>query len=82
MSRTIRVSDETYKKLCEYAGKLQAKFKRVVSIDEAIQYLMKMAKINIISDLAGSWDVTDEEYEDILSSLRRGWSKWRSLESV
>lgn len=48
-------------------------------MDEAIRYLMEMSEPRSkISDLAGLWDVTDEEVEEILASLRRGWKSPKS----
>ena len=78
MSKTIRVDEETYRKLMEYTGRLQAEYKRQVSLDETIRYLAEDKRhANRISDLAGSWRVTDEEVEDIRKSLAEGWRNWR-----
>ena len=78
MSKTVRVDDETYRKLSEYAGELQSKLKRPVSINEAIRYLTREIPVNNrISDLSGTWKTTDEEIEEIMTNLRRGWEKWR-----
>jgi predicted CopG family antitoxin len=78
MSKTVRVDDETYRKLSEYAGELQSKLKRPVSINEAIRYLTReIPTNNRVSDLAGTWKTTDEEIEEIMTDLRRGWEKWR-----
>ena len=77
MAKTVRVDEETYRRLCEQAGKLEAVLKRPVSLDEAIRYLTgALKKANRISDLAGSWDVTDEEVETIKKSLEEGWKHW------
>lgn len=73
-TKSIKVSEETYKRLVELAGKLQAELKKPVSIEDAIRYLMRRK----ISDLAGSWDVSDEEVREIKESLKRGWSTWKS----
>jgi predicted CopG family antitoxin len=73
-TKSIKVSEETYRKLVELAGKLQAELKKPVSIEDAIRYLMRRK----ISDLAGSWDISDEEVKVIKESLRRGWSTWKS----
>jgi len=78
MSKTVRVDDATYRKLSEYAGELQSKLKRPVSINEAIRYLTREIPVNNrISDLAGTWKTTDEEIEEIMTDLRRGWENWR-----
>ena len=73
-TKSIKVSEETYRKLVELAGKLQAELKKPVSIEDAIRYLMRRK----ISDLAGSWDISDEEVKEIKESLRRGGSTWKS----
>ena len=78
MSKTVRVDEETYRKLSEYAGDLQSKLKRPVSINEAIRYMtQEIPANNRISDLSGTWKTTDEEVEEIMTNLRRGWKKWK-----
>ncbi|MEM2135738.1 MAG: hypothetical protein QW261_14675 [Candidatus Jordarchaeaceae archaeon] len=72
-TKSIKISEETYKKLVEVAGKLQSELKRSISIEDAIKYLMRRR----ISDLSGSWDVSDEEVQEIKQSLRKGWKAWR-----
>jgi len=77
MARTIRVDEETYKRLMEQAGKLQAFLRRSVSLDEAIRYLTEgLREQNKISNLAGSWEVSDEEVDKIRKGLAEGWEKW------
>lgn len=39
MSKLIRVSDNTFKKIVILAGKLQAKYKKFVSADDAWEFL-------------------------------------------
>ena len=73
-TKSIRVSEETYRKLVELAGRLQAELKRPVSVEDAIRYLLKRK----ISDLAGSWEISDEEVKEIKESLKMGWKAWRS----
>ncbi len=51
-TKSIKLTEETYRKLVELAGKLQAELKRPVSIEEAIKYLIRVR----INDLAGSWE--------------------------
>jgi len=29
-----------------------------------------------ISDLAGSWKMSDEEREEFMKSLKEGWKRW------
>ena len=40
MSKLIRVSDNTFKKIVILAGKLQAKYKKFVSADDVFEYLL------------------------------------------
>lgn len=79
--KAIKVSEETYAALNEIAGELQAKMKRPVSIDEAMKYLIKKReKGNKITDLAGTWDISDRELEQIKASLKEAWKKWAPME--
>ncbi len=73
-TKSIKLTEETYRKLVELAGKLQSELKRPVSIEDAIKYLMKRR----ISDLAGSWEISDDEVREIKESLRKGWRTWKS----
>jgi len=77
-TKTIKVSKETYGKLCAIAGKLQTELKRPVPLEEAMRYLVDLQEKGLkISDLAGSWDVTEEEVAEIRASLAEAWRKWR-----
>ncbi len=79
--KAIKVSKETYAKLNEIAGELQSRLKRPVSIDEAMKYLMKeKEKGRKITDLAGSWNITDKELEQIKLPISEAWKKWTPLE--
>lgn len=80
--KSIKISKETYNKLCEIAGELQTKLKRPVSIEEAMQSLIKQRERGKkISDLAGSWSVTEEEIKEISKSLNEAWKKWNLQKS-
>jgi predicted CopG family antitoxin len=83
-AKTIKISKETYVKLSEVAGELQMKLKRPVSFDEAMQHLLSFKKRDNgvkITDLAGSWEMSDEEWSKIKASLTEAWSRWRSPEA-
>lgn len=77
MSRTVRVDEETYRKLAVHAGRLQRDKGKPVSINEAIKDLTENSSTKI-SDLAGTWDITDQEYQRIKDSLKEGWAKWKT----
>jgi len=72
-TKSIRLSEETYRKLVEIAGRLQAELKKPLSIEDAIKYLIKRK----ISDLSGSWEISDEELLEIKESLKKGWKAWK-----
>jgi predicted CopG family antitoxin len=81
--KTIKISKETYVKLSKVAGELQIRFKRPVSLDEAMKYLLSLKrgeKRFKITDLAGSWDMSDEEWIEIRASLAEAWKKWKASE--
>ena len=76
--KAIKVSKATYAKLNEIAGELQVKLRRPVSIEEAMKDLIKRReKGRKISDLAGSWNVTDAELKEIKASIDESWKKWK-----
>jgi predicted CopG family antitoxin len=80
-TKAIKVSKETYAELSEIAGELQVKLKRPVSIDEAIKHLAKRRKKGVkISDLAGSWDMTDREAEEMKTAISEAWKNWKPQE--
>ncbi|MEM2823634.1 MAG: hypothetical protein QXF69_06000 [Thermofilaceae archaeon] len=77
--KNVKVSEETYSELSKVAGELQARFKRPVSLDEALRYLLSLRKRRRrlkITDLAGSWDMSEEEWVEIKASLERAWKRW------
>lgn len=79
--KTIKISKETYAKLSEIAGELQMKLRRPVSLDEAVRYLLHLKESGRgvkITDLAGSWEMSDEEWAEIKVSLAEAWKRWRS----
>lgn len=79
--KAIKVSKETYAKLNQIAGELQVKLRRPVSIEEAMNHLIKQSeKGSRISDLAGSWNVEDEELAEIKISISEMWQKWKPQE--
>lgn len=82
MGKTVRVDEETYRRLCEEAGRLQAVLRRPVSLDEAVRYLVGAKFSAEISDLAGSWKVSEEEVESIKKSLEEGWRGWSTERCV
>jgi predicted MarR family transcription regulator len=76
--KAIKVSKETYSELSAIAGELQVKLKRPVSIEEAMKHLInKRRKGKKITDLAGSWNITDEEAQEIKASIRQVWETWK-----
>lgn len=79
--KTIKVSKETYAKLNEIAGELQIRLRRSVSIEEAMKDLIKRKeKGRKISDLAGSWNITDAKFKEIETSIEETWKKWNPTE--
>ena len=77
-SKSIKVSKETYAELSQIAGEMQLKLKRPVSIEEAIKQITKRRKKGVkISDLAGSWKMSDKEAEEIKFSIEATWKKWK-----
>lgn len=75
--KAIKISKETYAELSAIAGELQIKRKRPVSIDETMKYLIRRdRKGKKISDLAGSWIMSETEAEKIKASIDKAWKTW------
>jgi len=72
-TKSIRISHDIYEKLVEIAGKIQMDTKKPASIEDAIKYLLRKK----ISDLAGSWEIEDNEIKEIKESLEKGWKNWK-----
>lgn len=75
MSKTIKITDKNYALLVKLAGELQAASKKPVSIDEALSQLLGKEDI---MNLAGSWNISDEEAENLKKDIEELWSKWRT----
>jgi len=75
---TVKVSEETYKKLNELAGKLRSKLGRPVSVDEALDFTMKGSRKSKPGDFTGAWSsMTDREEAELLGDLDKLWRRWK-----
>jgi hypothetical protein len=76
--KAVKISKETYAELSAIAGELQIKRKRPVSMDEAMKFLIRRSrKGRKISDLAGSWIMSDSEAEAVKTSIDKAWETWK-----
>ena len=66
---TVKISEQTYKKLNEIAGELRSRLGRPVSVDEAIDYAMRQNKAKP-SDYAGSGTLNKFYYFYLLTVFR------------
>ncbi|KKK45070.1 hypothetical protein LCGC14_1488540 [marine sediment metagenome] len=74
-TKSIKISQNTYEKLVELAGHLQSKQKRKISIEETIKYLLRKR----ISNFSESWEMSDEEYEELKKKIGEVWKTWQSV---
>lgn len=77
-TKTIKVSEENYLWLLRIAAELQKRSERPVSFDETIYSLRSGIKVkrNKLSNLAGSWKMSDKEADILKKNLKKGWGKW------
>ena len=73
-TKTIKISEHNYREICTYAGELQKEVGAPVSIDKAITFLFHKGKL---SDLAGTWNISDKEAEEMMKTLQKGWKNWK-----
>lgn len=71
--KTIKISEENYKWLVELSGEFQKEAGHPVSLDKALKMLHK----GKLSELAGSWKMSDKEMETIAKNIESGWKKWK-----
>lgn len=77
-TKTIKISSATYRSICEYAGELQKELGEPISLDRALTFMFHKRKL---SDLAGSWKMSDKEANEMAKNIRKGWSHW-NIKSV
>jgi len=75
VSRTIKISEENYKRLLNIATELQKQRQEKVSFDDTIG-VMELKKTDkkkkSIMDFAGAWsDMSDEEADDLMKEINR-----------
>jgi len=74
--KTIKVSEENYIKLLKIAARLQNDSGERASFDDALSTLTQKEKKKDIMDLAGLWEMSDEEYEEFMKGIKGSWRKW------
>lgn len=74
-TKTIKISQENYKWLSRLAGELQTELGEPVSLDGALTYIHKKKKL---SDLAGSWKMSNKEAEAFINDNKKWWKKWNT----
>ncbi len=79
MEKTIKVKEETYRKINALVGILREKEKKPVSMNDAILKALtgvKVAKPKL-SDFAGSWKMSDAEAKRLKKEIRDVWKRWK-----
>lgn len=77
MEKTIKVDENTYRRLNELVGEIRTEEKRPVSINEALSKLLKEKKKKNIMDFAGSWEMSDSEEKRMKTGIKKVWSEWK-----
>ena len=69
--KTIKISEVNYRLLLAIAAELQKEKGKKISFDDALDDMMREkaeSKTDII-ELAGSWKMSDEEAEELISGI-------------
>ena len=74
MLKSVKIREENYQWLGSVAGELQRQRCRPVSIDEALSWLQKRGRL---SDVAGSWKMSDREHKEFMKKVRVGRASWK-----
>lgn len=82
VSRTIKISEENYRRLLRIAADLQKQSEEKVSFDDALNIMEPKKDGRKLSDLAGGWsDMSDKELAEIKDEIKKGRKKWK-IQSV
>ena len=73
-TKTVKISSDTYRDVCVFAGELQKELGEPVSLDKALSFLIHKRKL---SDLAGCWKMNEKEASEMMTTLRKGWNTWK-----
>ena len=79
MEKSIKVTEDTYRKINALVGFLREKEKKPVSMSDAISKALsevRLAKPKL-SDFAGSWKMTDAEAKKLKKEIRDVWKTWK-----
>ncbi len=71
-TKVIKVSKENYEWLLSVAAKIQHREKKAATFDDALNSIRRQK----ISDLAGSWKMSEKEADKLIKDIRSGWSSW------
>lgn len=69
----MKISEGNYRWLSSLAGEIQKMRGKPVSLDETLSSLRGRK----ISDLAGSWTMSEKEVTEMRKNLHEGWHKWK-----
>lgn len=75
--KSIKVSEETYKRINAIVGMLRAKEKKPVSMNTALLSVLPMAKTAKPSDFAGAWKMSESEANNLMKDTRKLWKSWK-----
>ncbi len=77
--KTIKISKENYVWLLKLAAQIQKDSGKLASFDSALSKIRNedRKEEKKLSDLAGSWKMSDEEAKKFLKDARKGWKKWK-----
>ena len=79
MEKSIKVTEDTYRKINALVGFLREKEKKPVSMNDAISKVLsevRLAKPKL-SDFAGSWKMSDREAQKLKKDIRDLWKTWK-----
>jgi len=75
--KSIKVSEETYKRINAIVGMLREREKKPVSMNTALLSVLPMSKIAKPSDFAGAWKMSESEADNLMKDTRKLWKSWK-----
>jgi predicted CopG family antitoxin len=80
-SKTIKISEENYRRLLKIATDIQRIKERKITFDGALDIVIEDKELTSKNDImksAGSWKMSDEEWNETRKTLKISWRKWKT----
>ena len=76
-AKSIKISEETYRRINAIVGMLREREKKPISMDAALMEVLPKSTLAKPSDFAGAWKMSGAEAEKLKGELKAVWKLWK-----